>query len=115
MSRTVRLGAAVLFSAAWLTACGGTNQMDANGSSDTVAALTDRSASLVMACSGCHAAGGTGIVSLDTYTEPLLIEALTRYQTEADGTTVMHRLARGYSDEDIALISAALGTVEDGE
>lgn len=32
------------------------------------------------------------------------------YKTEESGTTVMHRLARGYTDEDIALIAAYLTT-----
>ena len=35
--------------------------------------------------------------------------ALYRAQSETDGTTVMHRLMRGYSDEEIELISAYLG------
>lgn len=32
------------------------------------------------------------------------------YKTEESGTTVMHRIARGYTDDDIALIAAYLTT-----
>jgi cytochrome c553 len=34
------------------------------------------------------------------------------YKSETSGTTVMHRLARGYTDEDIALIAAYLTTLD---
>ena len=64
---------------------------------------------LSTACSGCHSDLGGAIASLSTLSEAALIESLIRYKTEADGTTVMHRLARGYSDEEIALIAAYLG------
>ncbi|KCZ94123.1 c-type cytochrome [Hyphomonas johnsonii] len=35
---------------------------------------------------------------------------MATYKYDPDGTTVMHRLARGYSDEQIAMISDYLAT-----
>ena len=35
--------------------------------------------------------------------------ALSDYRNDAEGTTVMHRLMRGYSEADIEAISAYLG------
>lgn len=69
-------------------------------------------ATLAAACSGCHSDVNGAIVSLSNYTEAQLQDTLARYKTEADGTTVMHRLARGYSEEDIALVSAYLSQDE---
>ncbi|MEM9055248.1 MAG: hypothetical protein AAGB16_07975 [Pseudomonadota bacterium] len=92
-----------------LAACGPSPAPDIGASETDIASQTSRSANLSMACSGCHSEAGGAIVSLDSYTEEMLRDAFARYKAEADGTTVMHRLARGYSDEDIDLISAYLG------
>lgn len=77
-------------------------------------AVPDLSAAhgLAMACSGCHSDVSGAIVSLDGYTEDALIIALQRYKSESDGTTVMHRLARGYSEDEIAQVSAFLAGKE---
>lgn len=71
-------------------------------------ALPGRTAQLVLACSGCHGPSGGAIVSLDGYSKAELSTALTLYKSDEDGTTVMHRLMRGYSDEDIEAISTWL-------
>lgn len=68
---------------------------------------------LSVACSGCHSERPGAIASLVSYDEANLQARLTQYKTETEGTTVMHRLARGYSDQDIALISAYLGQAGD--
>ncbi|MEO0551519.1 MAG: hypothetical protein AAFZ91_16505 [Pseudomonadota bacterium] len=73
-----------------------------------MAAQTGSAAALVMACSGCHSSSSGAIASLDLYETDLLREAMIRYKSETDGTTVMHRIARGYSDEEIDLITAEL-------
>ncbi|WP_084396840.1 c-type cytochrome [Henriciella aquimarina] len=65
-----------------------------------------RPAALALSCSGCHATAGEAIPSLESQTQATLEEKLTAYRTETDGTTVMHRLMRGYSEADIAAISA---------
>ena len=68
-----------------------------------------RPASLALTCGGCHSAGGDAIKSIDGYTAEAIRTALERYKLESEGTTVMHRLVRGYSDADIQDISAYLG------
>ena len=62
---------------------------------------------LVAACSSCHLSqdGTGGMASLKGWTAADMRAALLRYKTEPDGITVMHRLARGYSDAEIELIS----------
>ena len=80
--------------------------------SQQIAASTDEGARLAAACAGCHSSEPGAIASLVGYSEAQLLERMTAYRSAADGTTVMHRLARGYSDEEIALISAYLS---DGE
>ena len=59
-----------------------------------------------MACGGCHSPNSRAFVALDGYDADAMRTALRIYKEEADGTTVMHRLARGYSDEDIDLLAA---------
>ena len=91
-----------------LAACGSGDSPSQAVSSSNVPALTDTGATLALTCTGCHSNANGAIASLNGYTEAALIARLLEYKTDADGTTVMHRLARGYSDEDIALVSAAL-------
>ena len=62
-----------------------------------------------MSCSGCHSAAGGAITSLEGRTADNLRQALMVYYQDKDGTTVMHRTIRGYSEADIAAISAYLG------
>lgn len=96
-----------------LTACGPGTSEPKEDNSLRVAATTDAGARLAAACAGCHSSEPGAIASLVGYTEGRLIERLNTYRTETDGTTVMHRLARGYSEEEIQLVSAYLGQVED--
>lgn len=70
-----------------------------------MASLTDRSISLAMACSGCHSAQSEAMVSLEGYGRSAMRDTLLRYRSETEGTTVMHRLARGYSEQDINLLA----------
>ncbi len=86
-------------------ACGG-NHTEETGSFESE---TSQAAALAAACSGCHSDQSSAIASLENYSENMLLEAFTRYKSEAEGTTVMHRLARGYSDADITAVSAYLG------
>lgn len=70
--------------------------------------LISREPPLVLAasCSGCHSRQSTAsIPSLAGRTEEDLKAAFQFYKTDPDGTTVMHRIARGYSDEDIQTIA----------
>lgn len=78
---------------------------------DPPARLVDRGAVLASQCSGCHAAGASdaaAIRSLDGYTAPQIEALLTTYRDARPGETSMHRMARGYTDEDIRLLSRHL-------
>ncbi|MFN3233589.1 MAG: c-type cytochrome [Alphaproteobacteria bacterium] len=68
--------------------------------------------SLAAACSGCHAGFAEGIVSLDGMDAETIAASLLSYKAAADGTSVMHRLARGYSEEDVRAIAAFLAAGE---
>ncbi|MEL6860417.1 MAG: hypothetical protein AAGL11_01155 [Pseudomonadota bacterium] len=94
-----------------LAACGGANDFSTEAS--VVTASLSEPSGLVLSCTGCHSDTPGAIVSLTAYSEDMLKDALERYRSEAEGTTVMHRLARGYTDEEIASISAYLGQPED--
>ncbi len=93
-----------------LSACGG--ETDPSIDTNVVSTALSEPASLALSCTGCHSDTPGAIVSLTAYSEDMLIDALERYRSEADGTTVMHRLARGYTDAEISAISAYLGQTE---
>lgn len=72
-------------------------------------------AALALACTGCHAEAGGSIASLDGYTAEAILTPLKNYKLETAGTTVMHRLVRGYSEEELEAVSAYLGKRGGGE
>lgn len=105
MSKPLSIGAALLLACSGLAACGG-SVTDQDEIKDTgIALVTDRSASLALACAGCHSETSTAVVSLNGYGAEALRDSLLRYKLAIDGTTVMHRLVRGYSDDDIELLA----------
>jgi len=67
---------------------------------------------LAAACSGCHGEAGEAMTSLAGRDADTLEATLLGYKTDADGMSVMHRLMRGYSDEDIASVSAWIANEE---
>jgi cytochrome c553 len=75
------------------------------------AAGLDQAALLAVSCSGCHAAGGSadGIASLDGIEAAELEARLLVYRNEPDGGSAMHRMARGYTEVQIAMIANTLG------
>lgn len=87
-----------------LAGCGG-------GAGNGAAGGLDRAALLTASCSGCHAGGGSpeGIVPLDGMGSAELEAKLLGYRNDAAGGSAMHRMARGYTDDQIALIAATLG------
>lgn len=91
-----------------LAACGEPTSDSGRVTMSVDSTVPTRAQTLALACSGCHSDQSGAIASLAGYSEDMLTESLSRYKTEADGTTVMHRLARGYSDEDIAAIALYL-------
>ncbi len=64
---------------------------------------------LALSCSGCHSPAGEAITSLEGRTAESIRQGLLMYYQDTDGTTVMHRMIRGYSEADIEAISAYLG------
>ena len=107
------LAAALLGAAVSLSACNQANSTDGLDAENKLkpsgqVSVPDRTAMLALSCSGCHSEAGDAIVSLEGYTRQALSTALNRYRNESDGTTVMHRLMRGYSEADIASVSAYL-------
>ena len=71
--------------------------------------MLTRTAALVAACTGCHQDKPSAIPAIPIANETALFDALMAYKLEPDGTTVMHRLMRGYTEEDIRLISGYYG------
>lgn len=63
---------------------------------------------LALSCTGCHGGSSDAIPHLYDLTQEEMQSRLTAYQSDPDGTTVMHRLMRGYSAEEIAALSAYL-------
>jgi len=89
-----------------LAACSGEAGSGRAGAERT--APKDAAARLSAACSGCHDGPGAALASLEGRSAEDLSGSLATYRAETDGTSVMHRLARGYSHEEIELISAYL-------
>ena len=109
-----RIATALLGAAACLAACSapaGEAKGEPGGSADSGAGasiILERAGQLALACSGCHGEAGGAIVSLDGYSREQLLTSLSAYKADTGGTTVMHRLMRGYSDTDIEAVSAWL-------
>ena len=94
----------------WLTGCAVTS--GAATAVDRAAvdrAAVDQAAVLASTCSGCHRAGGSAIVDLREYSASRIQQLLLAYKQAPDGPTAMHRMARGYSDSEIAMIAGRLG------
>lgn len=86
-----------------LAACGQEQSENAN----TNLVSTTEIATIAASCSGCHAPSGTAIPSLSGRSAEELETLMLDYR-HGDGTTVMHLLARAYSDDQIASLSAYL-------
>lgn len=73
--------------------------------------VTGQAALLASTCSGCHATGrsGAAIASLEGMSAAFLETRLLAYRSEPDGPTAMHRMTRGYTEAQIALIAQYLG------
>lgn len=118
--RLARRSAALvlLFGAGLLaTACGSPTSADVGERSEAKAANTQLAAPaglrLALTCTGCHGGSSEAIPSLDSLTGKELESRLLAYKSDQAGTTVMHRLMRGYSDEEIEAVSAYLGSDEE--
>lgn len=90
---------AVLSSGLFLALLSGSLQADEAG--DTRAFM------LAASCFGCHGTDGKSsgsIPALHGKSKNFIVTALQEYKTDASQGTVMNRLAKGYSDEEIELI-----------
>lgn len=107
MLQSVRtLHAAGLSAALWLAGC---------AAAPTVAGVAvqarsiDQAAALASACSGCHRPGGRAIADLHGRSVLQIEQSLLAYRNAVDGPSAMHRMARGYSEREIAAIARQLG------
>jgi cytochrome c553 len=85
-----------------------------SGQSPTATAATDvddraRGEALAATCSGCHASSNRAIPSLGDRKASELYAILVAYKKDEINGTVMNRLVKGYSDNDLNLIANALG------
>ena len=81
-----------------------------HGQRPAEASLLTEAAALSAACSGCHSGPGTAVPSLGQMDAGAVSTRLAFYRDDIEGTTVMHRIARGYSPAQIEAISQYLGT-----
>jgi sulfide dehydrogenase cytochrome subunit len=66
-------------------------------------------AALAVSCSGCHREGGRAIVSLEGLSADDIEARFLMYRSSTVGDSAMHRMARGYTEEQIRLIADYLG------
>lgn len=68
-----------------------------------------QAALLSVACTSCHSKPGMGVPKLTNLSEERIAKYLTYYKSDEKGTSVMHRLSRGLTPEDIQLIAQYYG------
>lgn len=79
---------------------------------DAAPSLPSQASILAGPCTSCHGAQGEGSGAIPTlHGRPAfaLLEQLKAFRSEAVPSTVMGRLAKGYSDEQLALLAAYFG------
>ena len=101
----------LLLASSLISACGNEGRNE-NGPS-SIASVDLPGQALASACSGCHAIGGVAITDLSGWPSESIAASMMSYKNDPDGTTVMHRLASGYSDEEISQISEYLSAEVD--
>lgn len=106
MSNPLFLVAASCVSLFALAACGGSEPAQVETTTTEIATTTGDGVAIAMTCGGCHSPQSEAMVDLSDYGAGPMRQSLMRYRSETEGTTVMHRLARGYSDADIELLAA---------
>lgn len=76
-------------------------------------AADPRAAVLANSCAACHGTDGQSpgaIPALNSKSADFIAQRLKEFKTDQRPGTVMNRLAKGYSDEEIALIATQFGT-----
>lgn len=89
-----------------ISACTGSGSGGDDLTSTNATKKLTASSALVASCSGCHSSKGKYIIDLKARASDEIKTSLRRYKSDSDGTSVMHRIARGYSDQDIEAIAA---------
>lgn len=68
----------------------------------------DHARSLAATCANCHGVDGRsagGMPSIAGLSREALVKAMQDFRSGARPATVMHQLAKGYTDEDVAMIA----------
>lgn len=64
---------------------------------------------LAASCSGCHSDNEDTLPRLDSITPAQLEATLLAFKSGARAGTLMDRIAKGFSDDDIRVLAAVLG------
>ena len=68
-----------------------------------------RGRDLALTCTGCHATNGrsaSGMPSIAALDQAYIVKQMNDFKSGARAATVMHQIAKGYNDEQIALLAA---------
>jgi len=70
--------------------------------------------SLAATCASCHGTNGVSVAGQDMpkisqLTHEQIATALRQYKSDEKSGTIMHQLAKGYTDEQIEIIAQVLG------
>lgn len=77
------------------------------------AAEVERGALLTSSCFACHSIDTTGnMPNLVGYPRDLLVSQMQAFKDGSRPGTIMNRLAKGYSDEEIVLIADHFATIQ---
>jgi sulfide dehydrogenase cytochrome subunit len=91
-----------------LLGCLGANLMSANVQAQTPAPSAVQVRSWAAGCSGCHGTNGVaqaGHVSLAGQNADAMLKSLLDYKEGRRPATLMHQLAKGYSDAELKAIA----------
>jgi cytochrome c553 len=93
-------------------ACQSSAEHPPRGDNAEFARQTSAAALMAASCAGCHAGGTTadaGLPAIDALTPSQIAEALRGFRDGSLPGTLMPRIARGYDDAQIELVSEYLG------
>lgn len=88
----------------------------AMGSSAVIADDNIRGRTIGVTCAGCHGTdgtGGTAIPPLKSRDAAYMESALMEYREDKRPGTIMPRIAKGYTDEDIKAVAAYFAGLKD--
>ena len=74
----------------------------------TSSALLDSTEPLAASCGGCHSPSSS-ITHLTTLSQATLLQQMRQFKSDHIDNTVMGRIAKGYSDDELQRLARALG------